>query len=384
MDRKELDQKADRLEQLLQDHKAPSRITGGNVTPRFIQFLLQPAPGIKVNKVEALSREIAIALGAPTARIKAEGGAVKIEVPRSDPQPISLMRLCTRLPHDRIPLGAAVLGLADDGAPLMLRLPSPDVAHVLVAGTTGSGKTALVQTMIVSLALLHHRRQLQFVLIDPKGRAFESLADLPHLLRPIVTQPNQAVAALAELVQLMETRDAHRISDPHIVIVIDELADLVQTGGPEILESLSRLVQRGREAGLHVIAATQQPSSAVIGSIVKANFPVRLIGRVTSLEDARIAAGVGGTNAEKLMGRGDFIAITGAGQIRFQAAYISHGDMVDVARSFKRGLTGAAILDLVKENWFKKPDSLPGPRAALEDQIRRLPPARPAVNGLGS
>lgn len=385
MDRKELDQKADRIESLLNDHKSPAKVTGGNVTPRFIQFLLQPAPGIKVNKVESLSREIAIALGASTARVKAEGGAVKIEVPRSDPQPISLMRMCTRLPNHRIPLGSAVLGLADDGAPLLLRLPSPDVAHVLVAGTTGSGKTALVQTMIVSLALLHHRRQLQFVLIDPKGRAFEPLADLPHLLRPIVTQPDQAVAALSELVQLMETRDANRISEPHIVIVIDELADLVQTGGPAILENLSRLVQRGREAGLHVIGATQQPSSAVISSIVKANFPVRLVGRVTSIEDARIAAGVGGTNAEKLMGRGDFIAITGSGQIRFQAAYISHGDMVDVARSLQRGLSGAAILDLVKENWFgQKTESLQDPRAALEDQIRRLPPARPAVNGLGS
>jgi S-DNA-T family DNA segregation ATPase FtsK/SpoIIIE len=365
---------ADRIEMLLQDHKAPARVTGGNVTPRWVQFLLQPAPGIKVNKVEALSREIAIALGATTARVRTEGGAVKVEVPRHDPQPVSLMRLCARLPANRIPVGAAVLGLADDGAPLLVRLPSPDVAHVLIAGTTGSGKTALVQTMIISLALLHHRRQLQFVLIDPKGRAFESLVDLPHLLRPIVTQPDQAVEALADMVRLMEARDEHRISEPHIVIVIDELADLVQSGGPAILEHLSRLVQRGREAGLHVVGATQKPSSTVLGSIVKANFPVRLVGRVTSAEDARVAAGIGGTNAEKLTGRGDFIAVTGPGTIRFQAAYIAPDQMADVTQQLRRGLAGSDIITSAGQPAGDRPESR-DVRSALESAIRALPRA---------
>ena len=344
MNRNELDGLADRIELILQDHKTPARVTGGSVTPRWVQFLLQPAPGIKVNKVEALSREIAIALGAPTARVKAENGAVKVEVPRNDPQPVNLMRLCSRLSFNRIPVGTTVLGLADDGAPLLVRLPSPDVTHLLVAGTTGSGKTALVQTMIISLALLHHRRHLQFVLIDPKGRAFDSLADLPHLLRPIITQPDQAVDAVADLVKLMETRDQQRVSEPYIVVVIDELADLVQSDSPAILENLSRLVQRGREAGIHVIGATQKPSSTVIGSIVKANFPVRLVGRVTSAEDARVAAGIGGTGAEKLTGRGDFIAVTSPGTIRFQAAYIAPEALASVTRQLKTGIPGRDIV----------------------------------------
>jgi len=375
MQRQELDMQADRIEMLLQDHKAPARVTGGNVTPRWVQFLLQPAPGIKVNKVEALSREIAIALGAPTARVKAEGGAVKVEVPRNDPQPVNLMRLCSRLPSNRIPLGAAVLGLADDGAPLLVRLPSPDVAHLLVAGTTGSGKTALVQTMIISLALLHHRRQLQFVLIDPKGRAFESLADLPHLLRPIITQPDQAVDALTDIVKLMETRDQQRVSEPHIVVVIDELADLVQSGGPAILENLSRLVQRGREAGIHVIGATQKPSSTVIGSIVKANFPVRLVGRVTSAEDARVAAGIGATGAEKLTGRGDFIAITGPGTIRFQAAYIAPDVMATITQQLKRGIAGSDIIASSIQTPVAERTESRDVRSALESAIRALPRA---------
>lgn len=372
MHRQELDMQADRIEMLLQDYKAPARVTGGNVTPRWIQFLLQPAPGIKVNKVEALSREIALALGAPTARVRADGGAVKVEVPRADPQPVKLLPLCTRLPQARIPFGAAVLGLADDGAPLLVRLPSPDVAHVLVAGTTGSGKSALVQTMIVSLALMHHRRQLQFLLIDPKGRAFDQLAGLPHLLKPIVTQPDEACASLAEMVRLMEVRDRNRVSDPHIVIFIDELADLVQSAGPAVLDHLARLVQRGREAGLHVVGATQKPSSAVLGPIIKANFPVRLVGRVTSAEDARVAAGIAGSGAEKLTGRGDFIAVTGPGTIRFQAAYLASSDAMEVVRELRAGTSGQQIIESHRS--YVATDRF-GRRSALEDAVRRLPMA---------
>jgi S-DNA-T family DNA segregation ATPase FtsK/SpoIIIE len=283
-------------------------------------------------------------LGAPSARVTTQGNAVRIEVPRNDPQPLKLLPLCGRIPPSRIPFGTAVLGLADDGAPLLIRLPSPEVAHVLVAGTTGSGKTALMQTIILSLALLNHRRQMQFVLIDPKGRAFEPMARLPQLLRPIVTEPDQAVQALNDLVNLMEQRDRSRVTDPRVIVAIDELADLVQTGGPAILEGLGRLVQRGREAGIHVIGATQKPSSAVIGPLVKANFPVRLVGHVVSAEDARVAAGVGGTGAERLTGRGDFVAVYGPGLIHFQAAYTSVSEIEASVQQLAQGIRGDEII----------------------------------------
>lgn len=344
MNRSELDGQADQIEMILQDHKVPARVTGGTITPRWVQFVLQPAPGIEINSVAALSREIAIALSAPTAHVKAEGGAVKVEVPRTDSQPVNLMRLMARLPPTRIPMGGAVLGLADDGAPLLVCLPSPDAAHLLVVGDTGSGKTSLVQTMIVSLALLHHRRQLQFVLLDLKGRVFDSLSDLPHLLRPIVTQPDQAVDALADLITLMGARDQQRVSEPHIVVVIDELADLVQSGDSAIPEGLSRLVQRGREAGIHVIGATRKPSSTVIGSIVTANFPVRLVGRVDNTFDARVATGTSSLDASRLQGRGDFVAVTGAGDIHFQAAYLVPEAVSIVVQHLKTGLSGSEIV----------------------------------------
>ena len=344
MQRRELEAKADAIEMVLHEHKAPARVTGGHVTPRWVQFLLQTNPGVKISRVESLSREIAVALGAPSARVTTQGNAVRIEVPRSDPQPLKLLPLCARIPSSRIPFGTAVLGLADDGAPLLIRLPSPEVAHVLVAGTTGSGKTALMQTIIMSLALLNHRRQMQFVLIDPKGRAFEPMARLPHLLRPIVTQPDQAVQALSDLVNLMEQRDRSRVTDPRVIVAIDELADLVQTGGPAILESLGRLVQRGREAGIHVVGATQKPSSSIIGPLVKANFPVRLVGHVVSAEDARVAAGVGGTGAEKLTGRGDFVAVYGPGLIRFQAAYAGTNEIEGSVQQLAQGIRGDEII----------------------------------------
>jgi S-DNA-T family DNA segregation ATPase FtsK/SpoIIIE len=232
-------------------------------------------------------------------------------------------------------LFTAVLGLCDDGAPLLMRLSSPDVAHVLISGTTGSGKTMLCQTLVLSLAMLHRRSQLQFVLIDPKQRAFAPFKSLPHLLGPVAGSADEAVHVLESLVQLMETRDrsiAGRQVDPtpHIVVVVDELADLVHVSGRALTDPLTRLAQRGREAGVHVIACTQKPSSQVLGPLIKANFPARLIGKVVSPEDARVAAGIGGTGAEKLAGRGDFIAVAAGQVVRFQAAYVSAAEMDQV------------------------------------------------------
>jgi S-DNA-T family DNA segregation ATPase FtsK/SpoIIIE len=247
-----------------------------------------------------------------------------------------------------LPLFTAVLGLCDDGAPLLMRLSSPDVAHVLISGTTGSGKTALCQTMILSLAMSHRRSQLQFVLVDPKRRAFTPFASLPHLLWPMISDAAEAVDALSELVRLMEVRgQGHAQADagtkrlgevthpegdfqPRIVLVLDELADLMQVGGKELGEHLTRLAQRGREAGIHIIASTQKPSSQVLGTLIRANFPARLVGKVVSPEDARVAAGIGGTGAEKLMGRGDFIAVAAGQALRFQAAYVSSAEMQQV------------------------------------------------------
>jgi len=312
---------------------------------------------------------------------------VAIEVPRDDPQPVRLLPLFRQLTGrgpstnpsassgqapsaalrtgpgqapETIPPITATLGLAEDGAPLLIRLPSPDVAHILVAGTTGSGKTALLQTMILSLAMSNRPPSvpppggkfpfapspsqgarsagsgqaptpspsqgegrgggLMLVLIDPKGHAFSLFEGLPHLARPVIQDTRETTEALQSLVHLMERRDT---PNPHIIVVIDELADLLMVGGKAVQRALTRLTQRGRQAGIHVVAATQKPTAAVLGPLVKANFPVRLVGRVTSVEDARTATGWSGTGAERLTGRGDFLAVAEGRVMRFQSAYVS-------------------------------------------------------------
>ena len=309
--RKRLEFQADRIEAVLSTHKIPARVTGGTVTPRWVRFQVLPAIGAKISKIKSLSEELAAALDAPNCRVSRRGAAVAIEVPRDNPQAVQLLPLLQQLQDDDrgVPAVTAILGLAEDGAPLLIRLPSPDVAHVLVAGTTGSGKTVLLQTMALSLAVSNPApslfqangggADLALVLIDPKGVAFGPFEGLPHLARPVVREVEEAAEALRSLVHLMEKRRATsgaRVGrQPPVVVMLDELADLLMVGGKPVQKTLTRLTQRGREAGIHIIAATQKPTAAVLGPLVKANFPVRLVGRVTSIEDARTATGWSGT-----------------------------------------------------------------------------------------
>ena len=161
-----------------------------------------------------------------------------------------------------------------------------------MAGTTGSGKTALARTMLASLALHNTPADLQMVLIDPKGRGFAALNGLPHIQKQAVADSMAAVVELTRVVDEMERRDRQHISKPLLIVAIDELADLLQTGGKAAEAALTRLAQRGREAGIHLIACTQKPSASLIGSAIKANFPVRLVGSVASRDEARHATGI--------------------------------------------------------------------------------------------
>lgn len=341
--RRALNFQADRIEQVLASHKVPSRILGGTVTPRLVRFQLSTPLGVKVKKVAGLSEEIALSLGTAACRIYRAGGQVQVEVPRAEGQMVHLMDLCQRLaargPNGRatVPPVTAVLGLDQDGVPLLLRLPSPNVAHALIAGTTGSGKTALARTVIASLALHNSQRSLQLLLVDPKGRGFLPFAELPHLLVPVVTRVDEALPVLNRVVEEMERRDAEGRSEPRLVVAVDELADLVQVGGREMERSLTRLTQRGREAGIHLVACTQKPTAAVIGGLVKSNFPVRLVGSVASPEDAKVATGLAGTGAEQLLGQGDFLVVAKGQVTRMQAAYVSAGQAEEISALLRAG-----------------------------------------------
>jgi S-DNA-T family DNA segregation ATPase FtsK/SpoIIIE len=326
--RRLLEYQAEQIEAVLASHKAPVRVTGGSVLPQLVQFDLVPGQGVSVRKVQQHSEEVALALGVPSARVARQGGTLFLQVPRPSPKPVRLLDLHCRLTH--VPPDTAILGMDETGAPLLLRLPSPEVSHVLVAGTTGSGKTVLLRSMVLSLVMNNRPRQLQMVLLDPKGHSLAALNGLPHLLQPVVTSATEALVVLAGLVREMEHRDRAGNNRPLIVVVIDELGDLALVGGKTMERFMTRLVQRGRQAGIHVIACTQKPTAAVVGTLVKANFPARLVGAVVSPEDAKVATGVAGTGAERLSGRGDFLLLVRGEMVRLQAAYASTKDVDQV------------------------------------------------------
>ena len=333
-----LDMQADRIEAVLARHRVQAHVEGGTVTPRFIRFRLVADGSTRVNKITALADEIAMELDRREARVYREGGAIQVEVPRTQPAPVRLLPLCDGLAT--APALAAVLGLEQDGTPLLLRLPAPNVAHVLVVGTTGSGKTALARAMLVSLAMYNRQSQVQLVLIDPKGRGFGPLGRLPHTLGNVASTPAEATDRLRWLVEEMERRDREGYNRPALVVGIDELADLLMTGGVPVEALLTRLSQRGREAGIHLVACTQKPTAEVLGGAMKANFPVRLVGAVASRDEARYASGIPDSGAEKLEGKGDFLLIAKGESARFQAAWLGPEDLDRVCMVLREGSRG--------------------------------------------
>jgi S-DNA-T family DNA segregation ATPase FtsK/SpoIIIE len=333
--RRVLEYQADQIEMVLYSHKVPGRVLGGVVTPRWVRFEIVPALGSKVSGMARLSEEIALRLGSGGVRVRRQGSTVRVEVPREDGEMVRLLPLAARL--SEVPRQAALLGLDEEGLPLLLRLPSPEVGHVLVCGTTGSGKTALARSMVLSLALHNRPGEVQLVVVDPKGRGYAGLNGLPHLMVPVVREVSEAGYVLSELVKLMVARDREGVRQPRVVVAIDEMADLVLAGGQAMGRNIMRLTQRGRGAGLHVIGCTQKPTVDAIGSLVKSNFPVRLVGSVVSAEDAKVASGLPGTGAEKLMGRGDFLLVIKGEVTRFQAAYVGEAELETIVTRLQGG-----------------------------------------------
>ncbi|GIK72199.1 MAG: hypothetical protein BroJett021_11870 [Chloroflexota bacterium] len=366
--RRTLEMQADRIEAVLERHRVQARVEGGTVTPRFVRFRLIADGAAKVSKIKTLADEIAMELDKREARIYREGATIQVEVPRGEPEPIRLLPLCEQL--HQVPALTAVLGLEADGTPLMLRLPAPDVAHVLIAGTTGSGKTALARTLLTSLAMYNRQNQVQLVLIDPKGRGLGPLSSLPHTLGAVASTPEAAIDRLRWLVDEMERRDREATNRPALVVGIDELADLLATGGAMAEKLLTRLGQRGREAGVHLVACTQKPTAQVIGGAMKANFPVRLVGAVAGRDEARYATGVSDSGAEKLEGKGDFLLVAKGESVRFQAAWLGPEDLECVRLVLREGVRGI-------RRWSGNPSNVAHTRPATEHShlSRSQPPA---------
>lgn len=293
--------------------------------PTVIQFRIQPLPGVKVNKIVALSNDLAMALAVSSLRVEAPIPGkpyVGIEIPNPKRRGITLRSVLEEdefQDTDRsLPLP---MGVTINGDPLVVGLE--DMPHLLVAGTTGSGKSVFVNSCIVGLCSMRKPDELKMVLVDPKRVEMAVYEKLPHLLTPPVTDPKKAVHVLGWAIREMERRytccasakvrnlasynEAVLPKDrlPHIVIVVDELADLMMTAAKEVEEYICRLAQMARAVGIHLVLATQRPSVNVITGLIKANVPARVAFTLPSMMDSRTILDTGG--AEKLLGKGDML-----------------------------------------------------------------------------
>lgn len=337
-----IDKKIHDLEHKLKTFKINGNVEQFYLGPVVTTFEFVPEANVKVSRIEALRKDISMALSAKAIRIQAPipgKNAVGIEVPNSHRETIYLREVLDSelFKNTASPLA---LGLGKDlvGNPFVTDLKK--LPHLLVAGTTGSGKSVGVNAMILSLLYRNSPQSLRLIMIDPKRVEFSLYEDIPHLLTPIITDPAKAITALNNLTREMERRyDLMReyktktIDDynakakqnggeifPFIVVIIDELADLMMTGGKEAEMPIIRVAQMGRASGLHLIVATQRPSREVVTGLIKTNFPARLAFRVGQSIDSRVILDNDG--AQNLLGNGDMLFSTGGvGLLRLHAPW---------------------------------------------------------------
>ncbi|MEM7130383.1 MAG: FtsK/SpoIIIE domain-containing protein [Chloroflexota bacterium] len=338
-----MNQEAQAINQLFGEHGVRCRVAPppqSYQTSAVRVYMLERGQGVTVSKVTSLADELDEALTSARqepVHCRFDRLPLCLEVPRPDPKPLLVVEVLKRLHNGRQHLDLnhrllSVVGEANNYAQadcILLDLINPNSPHALIAGTTGSGKSNLLTAMAVSTAVLHSPQEVAMIILDPKGIDFPAFNRLPHLACPVVTEPLAAVQTLAQVVAELERRKREGVSGPRILVLIDELAELADVAGPQVESHIKRLLQVGRGLGIHVIGATQKPLASVIGSLVKANFPVRIVGKVASVDDARVAAGVSGSGAERLPGKGAMLLLR-AGETKRIQAYLLPPNHVEV------------------------------------------------------
>lgn len=320
--KEDLEANARILEETLEDFSISAKVTDIERGPVITRYELEPAPGVKLNRIVALSDDIALAMKAQSVRVIAPipgKGRVGVEVPNSQSSLVYLKEVLASKPflEAKSPLTLA-LGKDISGQPIIADLD--EMPHLLIAGTTGSGKTVCVNSLILSLLFRAAPSDLKFLMIDPKMVELMPFNGLPHLLCPVVTDAKKASVALNWVVNEMEERyqllakvAARNIETynekqekiPYIVVIIDEFADLMTVARDQIENAVTRLAQLSRAVGIHLILATQRPSVDVITGVIKANLPARISFKVASKVDSRTVLDMNG--ADKLLGKGDML-----------------------------------------------------------------------------
>nr|WP_186335275.1 DNA translocase FtsK [Staphylococcus xylosus] len=352
----EVQKKGQLLETTLKNFGVDARVTQIKIGPAVTQYEIQPAQGVKVSKIVNLHNDIALALAAKDIRIEAPipgRSAVGIEVPNDK---ISLVSLKEVLDEKFPAKNKLEVGLGRDisGEPITVELNK--MPHMLVAGSTGSGKSVCINGIITSILLNAKPHEVKLMLIDPKMVELNIYNGIPHLLIPVVTNPHKASQALEKVVAEMERRydlfqhsstrniegynEAIRRQNaeleekqselPYIVVIVDELADLMMVAGKEVENAIQRITQMARAAGIHLIIATQRPSVDVITGLIKNNIPSRIAFAVSSQIDSRTI--IDSSGADKLLGKGDmlYVANGGSTRTRVQGAFLSDQEVQDV------------------------------------------------------
>lgn len=333
------------LEQTLADFKVRAKVIAVTRGPSVTRFELEPAPGVKVSSVVNLADDIALRLAAPGVRIEAPipgKSAIGIEAPNTKNDPVCLREVVEDEAVQQAP-SRLCIGLGKDISGNIIPADLAKMPHLLVAGSTGSGKSVCINTIIAGILYKAKPEEVKLILVDPKVVELSNYNGIPHLLTPVVTEPKKAASALHWAVAEMERRykafaESHvreinsynaqaQEKMPFIVIIIDELSDLMMVAKVDVEDAILRLAQKARAAGIHLILATQRPSVDVITGIVKANIPSRIAFAVSSQTDSRTILDMGG--AEKLLGKGDmlFYPIGFNKPVRVQGAFVSDAEL---------------------------------------------------------
>ncbi len=351
------------MEQTFASFGIEAKVVNVSQGPVVTRYELQPAPGIKVSRITALADDLALALAAEDVRIEAPvpgKPVVGIEVPNKHTEPVLLRDVLETTEFSEHPSPVALaLGKDIAGKPVIADLKK--WLHVLVAGSTGSGKSVCLNAMIASILFRTHPEEVKLLMVDPKRVELSVYDGIPHLISPVVTDPRKAATALRWAVVEMERRyqlfadtgvrnidmylELARESQsgeepleelPYIVIIVDELADLMMVAAAEVEDAICRLAQMARAAGMYLIIATQRPSVDVITGLIKANVPSRISFAVSSQVDSRTILDMGG--AERLIGKGDMLyyPIGASKPVRAQGAWISDKEVEALVNFWKK------------------------------------------------